>query len=155
MYILATHSSMLAWRIPGTGEPGGLPSMGSQRVGHDWSCWACTWLQPGSYSPWPSKIPTCTVPQALLTGSPSLQPTRADRIHLEDFCQHNRTACVFMTHNLIPENPSGRRALLTKNNCAGQAELFPFWWLKFKFSFASSCCNKMWLLNVLLSDIFI
>ena len=31
----ATHSSVLAWRIPGTGEPGGLPSMGSQRVGHD------------------------------------------------------------------------------------------------------------------------
>ena len=31
----ATHSSVLAWRIPGTGEPGGLPSMGSHRVGHD------------------------------------------------------------------------------------------------------------------------
>ena len=32
---MATHSSSLAWRIPGTGEPGGLPSMGSRRVGHD------------------------------------------------------------------------------------------------------------------------
>ena len=32
---MATHSSVLAWRIPGTGKPGGLPSMGSQRVGHD------------------------------------------------------------------------------------------------------------------------
>ena len=32
---MATHSSFLAWRIPGTGEPGGLPSMGSHRVGHD------------------------------------------------------------------------------------------------------------------------
>ena len=32
---MATHSSILAWRIPGTGEPDGLPSMGSQRVGHD------------------------------------------------------------------------------------------------------------------------
>ena len=32
---IATHSSVLAWRIPGTGEPGGLPSMGSHRVGHD------------------------------------------------------------------------------------------------------------------------
>ena len=31
----ATHSSVLAWRIPGTGEPGGLPSIGSHRVGHD------------------------------------------------------------------------------------------------------------------------
>ena len=32
---MATHSSVLAWRIPGSGEPGGLPSMGSHRVGHD------------------------------------------------------------------------------------------------------------------------
>ena len=32
---MATHSSVLAWKIPGTGEPGGLPSMGSHRVGHD------------------------------------------------------------------------------------------------------------------------
>ena len=34
---MATHSNVLAWRIPGTGEPGGLPSTGSHRVGHDWS----------------------------------------------------------------------------------------------------------------------
>ena len=34
---MATHSSVLAWRIPRTGEPGGLLSMGSHRVGHDWS----------------------------------------------------------------------------------------------------------------------
>ena len=33
---MATHSSVLAWRIPGTGEPGGLPSMGSHRVRNDW-----------------------------------------------------------------------------------------------------------------------
>ena len=34
---MAAHSSVLAWRIPGTGEPGGLPSMGSHRVRHNWS----------------------------------------------------------------------------------------------------------------------
>ena len=34
---MATHSSVLAWGIPRMGEPGGLPSMGSHRVGHDWS----------------------------------------------------------------------------------------------------------------------
>ena len=34
---VATHSSVLAWRIPGTEKPRGLPSMGSYRVGHDWS----------------------------------------------------------------------------------------------------------------------
>ena len=33
---MATHSSVLAWRIPGMGEPGTLPSMGSHRIGHDW-----------------------------------------------------------------------------------------------------------------------
>ena len=34
---MATHSNVFAWRIPGPGKPGGLPSMGSHRVGHDWS----------------------------------------------------------------------------------------------------------------------
>ena len=34
---MATHSSVLAWRIPGTGEPRGLPSLGSHRIGHDLS----------------------------------------------------------------------------------------------------------------------
>ena len=34
---MATHSSVLAWKIPGMGEPGGLPSMGLHRVGHDGS----------------------------------------------------------------------------------------------------------------------
>ena len=42
---MATHSSVLAWRIPGTAEPVGLPSMGSHRAGHDWSdLAAAAWL---------------------------------------------------------------------------------------------------------------
>ena len=42
---MATHSSVLAWRIPGMGELGGLPSMGLHRVGHDWSdLAAATWI---------------------------------------------------------------------------------------------------------------
>ena len=41
---MATHTSVLAWRIPGTGEPGGLLSMGSHRVGHDWSDLAASLL---------------------------------------------------------------------------------------------------------------
>ena len=57
---MATHSSVLAWRIPGTGDPGGLPSMGSHRVGPNWSDLAaaaaarrCTggeqkWMQAGT-----------------------------------------------------------------------------------------------------------
>ena len=41
---MATHSSVLAWRIPGTGEPVGLPFMGSHRVEHDWRDLAAAWL---------------------------------------------------------------------------------------------------------------
>ena len=41
---MATHSSVLAWRIPGTEEPGGLPSMGSHRVGHDRSDLAAIYM---------------------------------------------------------------------------------------------------------------
>ena len=48
---MATHSNVLAWRIPGTGEPGGLPSMGSHRVGHDWSD-----LAVAAYSPWGRRV---------------------------------------------------------------------------------------------------
>ena len=42
---MATHSSTLAWRIPGTAEPGGLPSLGSHTVGHDWSDLAAAAVQ--------------------------------------------------------------------------------------------------------------
>ena len=48
---MATYSSVLAWRIPGTGEPGGLSAMGSHRVGHDWSNLAAAAVL---YSPWNS-----------------------------------------------------------------------------------------------------
>ena len=41
---MATHSSVFPWRIPWTGEPGGLPSMGSHRVGHNWSDLAAAYL---------------------------------------------------------------------------------------------------------------
>ena len=49
---MATHSSVLAWRIPGAGEPGGLLSMGSHRVRHDWSDLAVAvacWFPRGHY----------------------------------------------------------------------------------------------------------
>ena len=49
---MATHSSVLAWRIPGTGEPGGLLSMGLHRVGHDWSDLAATAAAAAAELPW-------------------------------------------------------------------------------------------------------
>ena len=48
---MATHSSVLAWRILGTGEPGGLPSMESHRVGHDLSDSAAVALGEGNGTP--------------------------------------------------------------------------------------------------------
>ena len=52
---MATHSSDLAWRIPGMGEPGGLPSMGSHRVGQDCSYLAAAAAADGASG----KEPTC------------------------------------------------------------------------------------------------
>jgi len=50
---MATHSSILAWRIPGTEEPGRLPSTGSHRVGHDWSDLAAAAAAPPPHSTGP------------------------------------------------------------------------------------------------------
>ena len=63
---MATHSSVLAWRIPGTVGPGGLLSMGSHRVGHDWSDLAAAVAQliergwPG-FQPFSSPVKMCLV----------------------------------------------------------------------------------------------
>ena len=59
---MATHSSVLAWRIPGMGKPGGLPSMGSHRVGHDWSDLAAAATISSSavpFSSYPQSFPAC------------------------------------------------------------------------------------------------
>ena len=53
---MATHSSVLAWRIPGTGEPGGLPSMGSHRVGHDWNDLAAAAAAAAQYIMWDAEL---------------------------------------------------------------------------------------------------
>ena len=52
---MTIHSRVLAWRIPGTGEPGGLPSMGSHRVGHEWrdlAAAAAAAGAPNQHRPW-------------------------------------------------------------------------------------------------------
>ena len=71
---MATHSSVLAWRIPGTEEPGGLPSMGSHRVRHDWSDLAAAAagmdLLYSSLSSLISHLTLSLLHQFSLTGSP-------------------------------------------------------------------------------------
>ena len=58
---MATHSSILAWEIPGMGEPGGLPSMGSHRVGHDRSdlaaAAAAAWVSGALFLVWKYCLP--------------------------------------------------------------------------------------------------
>ena len=62
---MATHSSVLAWRILGTGEPGGLPSMGSHRVGHNWHDLAARQLMATRSSILAWKIPCSEEPDRL------------------------------------------------------------------------------------------
>ena len=64
---MATHSSVLAWRIPGTGKPGRLPSMGSHRVGHDWSDLAAAAAAAASINVMPLPIHSATKHQDLRT----------------------------------------------------------------------------------------
>ena len=73
---MATHSSVLAWRIPGTGEPGGLPSLGSHRVGHDLSDLAVYVLIKFGYK---ASVPAWRIPgMAEPGGLPSMGRTESD-----------------------------------------------------------------------------
>ena len=74
---MATHSSILAWRIPGMAEPGGLPSMGSHRVGHDWSDLALAGNK--EHKPhWPSELGDQWQP----LGSSHKKPGHQIRVHI-------------------------------------------------------------------------
>ena len=84
---MATHSSTLAWRIPGTEEPGGLPSMGSHRVGHDWRDLAATaarlsntGLKPSVRRSWKSGVGLHQQSGGLVGGRNTQQVTRASAI---------------------------------------------------------------------------
>ena len=91
---MATHSSVLAWRIPGMGEPGGLPSMGSHRVGHNWSDAATAAEYPGRL------VKTQTV---------GLHPRVSDSVGLEDSWVFSRKSSYHMMLMLLwcpyTENP--------------------------------------------------
>ena len=65
---MATHSSVLAWRIPGMGEPGGLPSMGSHKVEHDWSDLAAA-VNNGIHVSFSVLVSSGYVPRSRIAGS--------------------------------------------------------------------------------------
>ena len=78
---MATHSIVLAWRIPGTGEPGGLPSMGSHRVRHDWSDLAAAALQLSrKWQPTPILLPGKSHGPRSLASYSSLGCKESDRM---------------------------------------------------------------------------
>ena len=72
---MATHSSVLAWRIPGTGEPGGLSSVGSHRIRHDWSNLAVAAAVEGR-GPWD---PQCKTQNLISAKGDSTHPTISSR----------------------------------------------------------------------------
>ena len=65
---MATHSNILAWRIPGMGEPGGLPSMGSHKVEHDWSDLAAA-VNNGIHVSFSVLVSSGYVPRSRIAGS--------------------------------------------------------------------------------------
>ena len=108
---MATHSRVLAWRIPGMGEPGGLPSIGLHRVGHDWSdlAAAAAWSSIPSvvcgsplsllfspHHPWSHLIPL-PIPQlapCLSLGSMSSQSLPSPRLLTLKTCPDRLLLCI-------------------------------------------------------------
>ena len=113
---MATHSSVLAWSIPGTGEPDGLPSMGSHRVGHDWSDLAAADVnQPWVYMCSPSWTPLHVPPHPILQGHPSTLALNAlpHASNLDWWSISHMVIYMFQCHSLksshlhlLPQSPN-------------------------------------------------
>ena len=106
---MATHSSVLAWRIPGTVEPGGLLSMGSHRVGHNWSDLAAAVAPHSSILAW--KTPWMEEPGRLQSmGSQKVRHDWATSLSLFSFMHWRRKwqpTLVF-----LPAKSQGWRSLV-------------------------------------------
>ena len=99
---MATHSSVLAWRIPGMGEPGGLPSMGSHRVGHDWSDLApsqkylCFLIAPNPKESFISLNPWTSLVAQQVKNPPAMRETWVQSLGWEDSLEKGK-----VTHSSI------------------------------------------------------
>ena len=109
---MATHSSVLAWRIPGTAEPGGLPSMGSHRVWHEWSdlaaaaaaCFSTadtTYLYQLSLSPSPSL--SLSLPPTHPFSLPPSLPSPPTDLQLLSSLSTSIFLCKLMKHQSLHE----------------------------------------------------
>ena len=112
---MATHSSVLAWRIPRTGEPGGLPSMESHRVGHDWSDLAAA----------AACLKTSGEAKTLLSISPL---TVTDLISQQDLEKHLfSVSCQIVSYLSIVFTDCGRRLAHIYGNNKLQQSHFLLW----------------------------
>ena len=93
---MATHSSVLAWRIPRTGEPGGLPSLGSHRVGHNWRDLAAS----AAAAAWAFLV------AQMVKNPPAIQEICIQSLGFEDPWRHGKP----LKYSCL-ENPHGQRSL--------------------------------------------
>ena len=121
---MATHSSVLAWRIPGIGEPRGLPSLGSRRVGHDWSDWAAaaavTWLQASQFHVHRDlllhrslQMETVMIPLGISTISNAYEVTDPLKLNTEKFSQ---TEKMFWSDQIRSTQKKGRKGSNSMNS---------------------------------------
>ena len=115
---MATHSSVLAWRIPGTGEPVGLPSLGSHRVGHDWSYTAASFL-----CQVPSRCPMCCVWAQLYQTLCNPKDCSSPDSHFHGILY--RSSFPFPTPGIFPTQGSNPCLLSLRHWQAGSLPLVP------------------------------
>ena len=115
---MATHSSVLAWRIPGTGEPGGPPSVGSNRVRHDWSDLAAATafppLREAEFLPLQTKISRTYIPD-MAEASSQKSPTSMDKKKITWRKAYSQVK-IFEKRWPINRKPFGNAALLQANS---------------------------------------
>ena len=116
---MGTHSSVLAWRIPGTAEPGGLLSMGSHRVGHDWSDLAAA-AAAGHY------MGTSLVTQ-MVKCLPAMQETWVRSLGREDPLEKEMATHSSILAWRIPwtEEPGGLQSLGSQSDMTEQLHFTP------------------------------
>ena len=106
---MATHSSVLAWRIPRMGEPGGLPSTGSHRVGQDWRDLTAAVLAEGMATY--SSILACRIPWTEETGRLQFMGLQRARHDWSDLV-HSHVQCIYVYwENRIDRHYLKRKAL--------------------------------------------
>ena len=109
---MASHSSVFAWRIPGTGEPGGLPSLGSHRVRHNWSDLAAAKTLQGDIF-------------SFIKGTSLKSPLHINTF-ITNICHFKNGRVELMSPDQEPFRPDTRKDVTPwKQNCSSSQQLLP------------------------------